>query len=69
MEIWQHAVVTLAALAAGTLVWRRVFGVVAPRTPTGGCAGCPSARGACGTTSPTRKVVYFTGPSDPAAPS
>jgi hypothetical protein len=48
MEILQHAVVTLVALAASGLVFRRVFGFVGRRAGGSGCAACPSAKGACG---------------------
>jgi hypothetical protein len=50
MEILQHAVVTLVALAASAVLVRRVFGFVEPRAGRTGCAGCPSAQGACGPT-------------------
>lgn len=50
MEILQHAVVTLVALAASAALFRRVFGFVGPRAGRTGCAGCPSAQGACGAT-------------------
>lgn len=48
MEMFQHVVVTVVALAAGTVLGRRVFGFVGPRSTKAGCAGCPSAPGACG---------------------
>jgi hypothetical protein len=47
MEILQHAVVTLVALAASAVLVRRGFGFVEPRAGRTGCAGCPSAQGAC----------------------
>lgn len=47
IEILQHAVVTLVALAASAVLVRRVFGFVEPRASRIGCAGCPSAQGAC----------------------
>ena len=50
MEIFQHAVVTLLALAASALVFRRVFGFVGRSAGRSGCAACPSAKGSCGTT-------------------
>lgn len=54
MEIVQHAVVTLVALAASAVLCRRVFGFASPPAPGTGCAGCPSAQDACGaTTQPT----------------
>lgn len=50
MEIVQHAVVALIALAAGAVLVRRVFGFVGPRAGRTSCAGCPSAPGARGAT-------------------
>lgn len=50
MEIFQHTVVTLVALAASAALCRRVFGFAGPRAGRTGCAGCPSAQGACGGT-------------------
>lgn len=50
MEILQHAVVTLVALAASALLCRRVFGFVGPGAGRTCCARCPSAEGACGAT-------------------
>ncbi len=47
MEIFQHAVVTVVALAAGALVLRRVFGFLSPRAEAPRCAGCPSTQSAC----------------------
>ena len=47
-EILQHALVTLAALAASTAVFRRVLGFVGARGRRTGCS-CPSGGGACGT--------------------
>lgn len=47
-EILQHAFVTLAALAAGTAIFRRVMGFVGRRARRTGCS-CPSGEGACGT--------------------
>jgi len=46
-EILQHALVTLAALAASTAVFRRVLGFVGTRARRTGCS-CPSGGGACG---------------------
>lgn len=50
MELLQHAVVTLVALAAGAVVIRRVLGFAAPPAKPAGCAGCPAARAASGST-------------------
>ena len=47
-EILQHALVTLAALAASAAVFRRVLGFVGTRARRTGCS-CPSGGGACGT--------------------
>ena len=47
-EILQHAFVTLAALAAGVTIFRRVLGFVGTRARRTGCS-CPSGDGACGT--------------------
>lgn len=52
-EWLQDALVTLAALAAVTLVLRRVRGVAASdATPR--CANCPSGEGACAATPPAQ---------------
>ena len=53
MEIVQHAVVTLVALAASAALCRRVFGSMRPSTRQTGCAGCPSAQGVCAATTQT----------------
>ena len=54
MEILQHAVVTLVALAAGTAVFRRAFRFARPlRAEESACSGCPSAQGLCGATTPS----------------
>ena len=50
MEILQHAVVTLVALAASAVLVRRVFGFIKPRAGRTNCAGCPSAPGTRGAT-------------------
>jgi hypothetical protein len=50
-ELFQDAVVTLAALSAAAVVVRRVLGLVRPAAKPG-CTGCPSAPGACGTAPP-----------------
>jgi len=47
-EILQHALVTLAALAASAAIFRRVLGFVGTRARRTGCS-CPSGDGACGT--------------------
>ena len=47
-EILQHALVTLAALAASAAIFRRVMGFVGTRARRTGCS-CPSGGGACGT--------------------
>lgn len=52
MEILQHAVVTLVALAAAAVVLRRLFGFLSPRAEEPRCAGCPSTQGACAPTAP-----------------
>ena len=44
MAILQHALVTLLALAAGAVLFRRVFGVAGTSAGKRGCTGCPSAR-------------------------
>jgi len=54
MEILQHAVVTLVALAASAVLVRRVFGSIKPRAGRTSCAGCPSAPGSCGATAQPR---------------
>ena len=46
-EILQHALVTLAALAATVVIVRRVLGFVGTRTKPTGCS-CPSGDGTCG---------------------
>jgi hypothetical protein len=53
MEILQHAVVTLVALAASAVLCRRVVGVVGHPAGRTECAGCPSAQGACRATTQT----------------
>ena len=45
LDILQHVVVTLAALAAGWIVVRRVFTAVAPGAGAPQCASCPVAHG------------------------
>jgi hypothetical protein len=41
----QHAIVTLAAIAAASIIARRVFTTVRPATgQTSKCASCPAAR-------------------------
>jgi hypothetical protein len=43
-ELLQHIIVTLVALAAAAVVFRRVAGVVrSPRRQSTPCANCPSA--------------------------
>jgi hypothetical protein len=43
-ELAQHVVVTLAALSAAAIIFRRVFGAVAPSRRSGSpCDSCPSA--------------------------
>lgn len=62
---WQHAVVTLAALAAGVLVVWRVVGFFGTREKGGSCATCQSGQSACATTAPaadartTHPVVFI----------
>jgi hypothetical protein len=48
-EFVQHAVVTIAALAAGAMLARRVFGAVCARASRTGCAGCPVGQRVCPT--------------------
>ncbi len=44
MMTWlQDAVVTIVALWAGWIVFRRVAGFVRPKGPAPGCANCPTA--------------------------
>jgi hypothetical protein len=50
MEIVQHAVVTVVALAAAVVVCRRVFGFVGSGAERTSCEGCPSTESACGAT-------------------
>ena len=50
MEILQHAVVTLLALAAVAVLYRRIVGFAGPGAAGTGCDGCPSAERTCGTT-------------------
>jgi hypothetical protein len=59
VDLLQDAVVTVAALGAGSLVLRRLFGFVRPAAKPG-CASCPSARGDCATPAATEP------PSSPA---
>ena len=47
MEILQHAVVTMVALAAAAVVLRRLFGFLSPRAEQPRCAGCPSTESSC----------------------
>ena len=47
MELVQHAVVTMAALAAGAMLARRVFGAVCSRASRTGCASCPLGQRVC----------------------
>ena len=47
-QILQHALVTLAALAASAVIFRRVMGFVGTRPKRTGCS-CPSGDGVCGT--------------------
>ena len=47
-EILQHALVTMAALAASAVIFRRIRGVVGTRAKRTACS-CPSGDGACGT--------------------
>jgi hypothetical protein len=42
-ELVQHALVTLAAVAAAGIVVRRVFTTVRPDTGAPKCASCPAA--------------------------
>lgn len=44
----QHALVTLAALAASAVIARRLLGFVGARPRRTGCA-CPSGKNMCGT--------------------
>jgi hypothetical protein len=46
IELLQDALVTLAALAAGAVVLRRVMGVAAADAPPR-CANCQDAKSAC----------------------
>ena len=48
MELFQHALVTLAALAAASIIVRRVFTAGAPGNGTAQCASCPVAQGKSG---------------------
>ena len=51
MDLLQDIVVTLVALAAGGILFRRLIGFARP-APDGSapaCANCPSAAGACHT--------------------
>lgn len=51
-DYWQHAVVTLAAAAAGAVIARRVFGFFGTREQEPRCANCqPNA----GTGAPTAR--------------
>lgn len=45
LDILQHVIVTLAALAAAWIVVRRVFTAVAPGAGAPQCASCPVAHG------------------------
>lgn len=62
---WQHAVVTLAALAASVLVAWRLFGFFGTREKGTGCSTCQSGQSACATTPPaadpraSHPVVFF----------
>jgi hypothetical protein len=56
MEMLQHAVVTLVALAASAAVFRRAFRFARPpRTGETACSGCPSTQVACGATTPATR--------------
>jgi hypothetical protein len=46
LDFVQDGLVTLAALAAGALVFRRVFAFVRPGAKPG-CANCPSGSAVC----------------------
>ena len=50
-EILQHALVTMAALAASAVIFRRILGFVGTRARRTGCS-CPSGDGACGMPGP-----------------
>ncbi len=49
---WQHAVVTLAAVAACVVVAWRLFGFFGTREKGAGCATCQSGQSACATSTP-----------------
>ena len=46
MDLLQDAVVTLVAVGAVAMLFRRMAGAVKPSS-TPGCVNCPSAAGAC----------------------
>ena len=51
MALLQDAFVTLVALVAVVILFRRVTGLVRPSS-TPGCANCPSAAGSCDVATP-----------------
>ena len=49
MDLLQDALVALVAVAAATVLFRRLAGFARPADAAPGCAHCPSGGGACHT--------------------
>ncbi len=49
MDLLQDGIVALVAVAAATILFRRLAGFARPADSAPGCANCPSAAGACHT--------------------
>ncbi len=49
MDLLQDVVVALIAVAAATIVFRRLAGFARPAGAAPGCANCPSGGGSCQT--------------------
>ncbi len=47
MDLLQDAIVTLVAVAAAVVLFRRLAGFARPADAAPGCASCPSGGGSC----------------------
>ena len=65
MDLLQDVVVTVVALAAVGILFRRLFGFARPAADGAApaCANCPSAAGACHTPTPNPVSASTPGPS------